>query len=305
MTATQRPSRSSASSRQSQPTPTTNVAADDNNTSNSAAVTNTNTTSNSKPTLQEQLDKAEAAVRKTRDATAQLHYWWRQHLFRLSCMVFVLCFYQARKPSEACIRNIKSINNNSEIVTFVSGWEAARFMANDSVVEIMGLILVAALTLFLSDPLQRPNLTFADRHYMVATALIPLQITSYFQNEKKIGCIQPLMERYGDLILSAISSTSSTTTSDADSDQNLPDPFGEDRSFPISLVFHTIVTLCCWFMNYQMQRRNEAIKQVMHMKKILENAERQATTTKTSTTAAAASSISGGGSTNNKQKSKK
>ena len=186
----------------------------------------------------------------------------------------------------------------------MSGWEAARFIANDSVVEIMGLIMVAALTLFLADPLQRPNLTFADRHYMVATALIPLQITSFFQNEKKIGCIQPLTERFGDLILSAISSSSSSTTTttmtETDSDQNLANQLGEDRSFPISLVFHTFVTLCCWFMNYQMQRRNDAVKQVMDMKKILQNAERQAAT-KTTT----AASSSGGVITNNKKKTKK
>ena len=99
MTVTQRPSRSSTSS-QSQPTATI---------SSSSRATNTpiTTNDNKKPTLHEQLDQAEAAIRKTRDATAQLHYWWRQHLFRLSCMVFLLCFYQARKPSEACIRNIK------------------------------------------------------------------------------------------------------------------------------------------------------------------------------------------------------
>ena len=87
---------------------------------------------------------------------------------------------------------------------------------------------------------------------------------------------------------------------ETDSDQNLANQLGEDRSFPISLVFHTIVTLCCWFMNYQMQRRNDAVKQVMDMKKILQNAERQAAT-KTTT----AASSSGGVITNNKKKTKK
>lgn len=99
MPATQRPSRSSASSQSQQPQqqpPTTESSISTGSTSNTI-----------KPTLREQLDQAEVAIRKTRDATAQLHYWWRQHLFRLSCMVFLLCFYQARKPSEACIRNIK------------------------------------------------------------------------------------------------------------------------------------------------------------------------------------------------------
>jgi hypothetical protein len=67
-----------------------------------------------KPTLEEQLDKAEYAVRKSKYAAAQVHYWWRQHLFRLSLLVFLLCFHQARRPSAACIQNIKVRKENEQ-----------------------------------------------------------------------------------------------------------------------------------------------------------------------------------------------
>lgn len=179
----------------------------------------------------------------------------------------------------------------------------------------MGLIMVAVLALFLSssDPprLQRDrnddndnnstitNLSFSDRHYMIATALIPMQIASFFQNnERKIGCLEPLRERFGDLIFSATATTTPLTDSN---DHDVLIHTGEDRPFPLSLIFHTVVTLCCCFMNYQMQRRTAAVKQVMDMKKILQNAERNAAASAAATTPTAA----GGSSvTTNKDKKK-
>lgn len=60
-----------------------------------------------KASLQEQLDKAQAHVEQCRDATLKLHIWWRQYLFGLNILVFLLCFRQAQIPSAACIKNIK------------------------------------------------------------------------------------------------------------------------------------------------------------------------------------------------------
>ena len=83
------------------PTPTTTTTPTTGSTSSVSAVPA------AKPTLEEQLDQAEYAVRKSKYAAAQVHFWWRQHLFRLSLLVFLLCFHQARRPSAACIQNIK------------------------------------------------------------------------------------------------------------------------------------------------------------------------------------------------------
>lgn len=60
-----------------------------------------------KLSLQDQLDRAEEAVLKSRDTTAQLHVWWRQHLFRLSMLVLLLSLHQTQVPSTECIKNIK------------------------------------------------------------------------------------------------------------------------------------------------------------------------------------------------------
>ena len=90
-------------------------------TTTTTSTTTTSTTGGggdpaTKPTLEEQLDKAEYAVRKSKYAAAQVHYWWRQHLFRLSLLVFLLSFHQARRPSEACIQNIKVRTEKSTVV---------------------------------------------------------------------------------------------------------------------------------------------------------------------------------------------
>ena len=108
-----------------------------------------------------------------------------------------------------------------------------------------------------------------------------------------------MRERFGDLIFS----TGAHVVNGVDSDEQHELVYqGEDRTFPISLVFHTIVTLCCWFMNYQMQRRNSAVKQVLDMKKVLQNAERNATTT--ATTATSTSAASSGAAKTKKKKTK-
>lgn len=133
---------------------------------------------------------------------------------------------------------------NQEIVTY-STQEAMSLVLNDSVTEVMGLIVVGALAFFLSNPIN----TFSARSYMVSTMMIPLQISAFFQN-KTMGCTEVL--------------------GNDDSIEAL------QRQFPISVVFHMIVSGCCWFMEYQLSSRRNDVKAVMTMRKTLANAERQA-----------------------------
>lgn len=60
--------------------------------------------------LEEQLDRAEVAVRKARDATAYLHDQWRTHLYRISFLVLLVSFHQCRLPMNECMTNIKVCN---------------------------------------------------------------------------------------------------------------------------------------------------------------------------------------------------
>lgn len=64
-------------------------------------------TSVSDETLEQQLDRAEIAVRKAKDATAYLQDQWRNHLFRLSFLVLLVSFNQSRTPMQECMNNIK------------------------------------------------------------------------------------------------------------------------------------------------------------------------------------------------------
>lgn len=78
----------------------------------------TTTTSTATASLLETLIVAENKARNALRGTAQLHQWWRQHLYRLSCLVILLCFFQLRKPSEECILNIKVRMQTSTFCNF-------------------------------------------------------------------------------------------------------------------------------------------------------------------------------------------
>ena len=58
-------------------------------------------------TLEEQLDRAEVAVRKAKDTTAYLQDQWRSHLFRISFLVLLVSFHQCSAPMQECIQNVK------------------------------------------------------------------------------------------------------------------------------------------------------------------------------------------------------
>lgn len=60
-----------------------------------------------KISLNEQLDRAEAAVQKNRQTSLQLHQQWRTHLLRMSYLVIIVKLHQAQAPTEACIKEIK------------------------------------------------------------------------------------------------------------------------------------------------------------------------------------------------------
>ena len=162
------------------------------------------------------------------------------------------------------VNNLSSSAIGSIASTYISGWQAVSLIVNDSVVEVMGLIMMASLTLFLftstsaTAAVETP-ISFANRHYMMATALIPLQIAAFFQNDK-IGC------------LTLLSKTMPVSQMQEEQELVLSSP---DRSFPVSVIFHTVVTMSCWFMMYQMQHRTDAVRQVLDMRKALEAAQRQ------------------------------
>ena len=131
---------------------------------------------------------------------------------------------------------------NTEIVQY-RGWDAAWLVINDSVVEIMGLIMVGLLAHVLSLKNDERSI-FVHPSYVLATLLVPFQLATFFAN-KTMGCAHIL----GDV----------------------SEPL--QRTFPVSIIFHVIVSVCCYFMIYQMKYRNKDIEFVKEMKMQLREAE--------------------------------
>mmetsp|Transcript_13948 Transcript_13948/g.20605 ORF Transcript_13948/g.20605 Transcript_13948/m.20605 type:complete len:233 (-) Transcript_13948:984-1682(-) len=194
--------------------------------------------SSTKPSLEDQLDKAEAVVLRGRDTTHQLHVWWRKYLFLISLLILFFSFHQAKIPGKECMKAAEIIN--PEIIQHTS------IFIKDSAVEIMGLIMIGLLSTFVS---RGGPMKFFDPSYIFATILVPAQIVTFFNN-RKIGC--------QDLI-------------DSETYETLPTL---DRPFPISLVLHTVVTLSCLFMKYQMDARNKDVQAVRDLRKDLAEAQR-------------------------------
>ena len=57
--------------------------------------------------LMKEVDNAEAQLLQSRFATAQLHVFWRTHLFRMSLLVLAIAFNQCRTPTIECMKNMK------------------------------------------------------------------------------------------------------------------------------------------------------------------------------------------------------
>jgi hypothetical protein len=148
-------------------------------------------------------------------------------------------------------------------------------IVKDSVIEVIGLVMLVALTVFLGS--DQP-ISFSDRHYMIATAMVPMQLSNYVSSfhflgsddsilqqphhQRFVGCIPYLMEPpYQDAWESVMEEKDSSSF--------------VERAFPVSLVFHTIVTMCCLFMKYQSNQRNQEMKQILELKATLESAIRK------------------------------
>jgi hypothetical protein len=70
--------------------------------------------------LEEQLDRAEVATQRARDATAYLHRKWRDHMFRLSFLVLLISFHMCRLPMSECMKNIKVVKHVLYLLSFLS-----------------------------------------------------------------------------------------------------------------------------------------------------------------------------------------
>jgi len=211
---------------------------------------NNNVKSN-KPSLDEQLNKAEVIYLRARETTHKLHFWWRKYLFGMSFIVLFFSYFQVKQPINECMESLKAIDQ--EIMQY-SGFETYLIIAKNSICEIIGLLMLGCLTSFLS---QNQTGKLSDPSFICATFFVPLQIIAFFNN-REMKC------QYNYLIPSSLQIEEEEA------------PEGGvllDRPFPISLVFYVIMTLSCCFMMFQMNARNKDITAVGDLRKELTKAQ--------------------------------
>jgi hypothetical protein len=137
----------------------------------------------------------------------------------------------------------------------ISGLQAAKIVMQDSLCEIMGILMMSCLCRFLleqpqGDIVSKPP-TFSNPFYLTATVLVPLQIASYY-NSKTLGCLSATQDEFA---------------AGEKAEEEL-----KPRNFPVTVLFHSIVTAACWFMDWQMQNKDKEVQEVLDLKEKLEKA---------------------------------
>mmetsp|Transcript_49394 Transcript_49394/g.73641 ORF Transcript_49394/g.73641 Transcript_49394/m.73641 type:complete len:267 (-) Transcript_49394:16-816(-) len=204
--------------------------------------------------LHTEIDKAEAAVVQARNATAQLHVWWKTHLFRMSLLVLALALNQSLRPTKLCISNIKAWNKEAESnpAALVTGVEAIHIIIKDALPEILDIILAVALTFFLLQISSNNDwiVSMANPKFMLSCMLCPVILLAYHQQR--------------------IMGAQCNKASEGDED------FGEvdARQFPIAIIYHTIVTGSVYFMSHQMRAREKDIFSVRDLRRKLDAAQK-------------------------------
>lgn len=144
------------------------------------------------------------------------------------------------------------------------------YAINDSLSEILGLTIGVLLTLFLNQFYQEslvmvttpagtsPNESFfSNKYYMFATGLVPAVINFYYLSTKKTGtCLEQ----------SGISLSNVIWDREDIGDDSV---VSKMQGFPVIVVFHVIVTACCWFMDFQRSQQNHNVLLLEKLKRDL------------------------------------
>ena len=242
-------------------------------------------------TLEEQVSRAELAVRKNEFKVQTLHQQWITYLVRLSYMVMLLAFHQMQNPSTACLQDVKQFNANAVQgdTKPISGWQAVGLVLTDSLVHILAIVMSCFLSFFLQkqqtalkrrqeqsaswtnkkddddhgdaktknkvgldvDPrLLKKQALFSDGRYMVANACIAPLLALYFAHRN----LEPSMDSCLDGHLLQRAEI---------------EPVERQRSLPVVVVYHVLVTACVWFMDQQQDQVSRHVLKVYQLRRDL------------------------------------
>ena len=255
-----------------------------------AASKSSSSTTNSKEkttveTLEEELSRAETAVRNNEFKVTRLHQQWTTYLVRLSYMVLFIAFHQLQNPSTACLKDAKEFNKEVKAVggdDSISGVKVIGLVLTDCLVHVLAIVMACFLSFFLTkqqqalakggrfasstdggaqkkkdddadvapkpNQLKRPTkkALFSDPRYLMANACIAPLLAMYFAQRKP--------ESSASCLNTALLQKAGVT------------PQARERTLPVAVVFHVLVTLCILFMDRQQTQVATNVNQVLKLR---------------------------------------
>ena len=221
--------------------------------------------------LEEQINKAIQSVELTKYRTEELQAQWRDHLLRMSYLVVILAMHQCSKPVSECIQELKlaqpfyeqsisiaSSNTSSWSMTGIS------VILSDCMIELMNVFIAIALFKFLT--LRKPHGTFSNTSYCVSSSIIIACLGLFFNDYQRRQKHQEGEGEGGSMTYSmgCVAHLSSWTGDESITQQylHLDEQVIErtERQFPVSCIFHIIVTGCYFFMKMGMDQCQANVK---------------------------------------------
>mmetsp|Transcript_36467 Transcript_36467/g.79723 ORF Transcript_36467/g.79723 Transcript_36467/m.79723 type:complete len:330 (-) Transcript_36467:111-1100(-) len=244
--------------------------------SGSPATTTTVNEADMDATLQDAIQRI--AVTNTR--TADLHEMWRSSLLKLSYLVVVLCIHQTNGIIGQCVRDVKVVNDNIEVlsggddgeaVESISGIEASKLILIHALPVLLGIVIAGLLVKFLSirDANTGTVADFGSPWYYVSAGMVPMIISLHFQSTGAgAGGGGGIIGSGGDDMETAVSSCVSThaVASQYFDPGTLVDIASRTKTqLSVAVVWHTIVTVSYWFMK---KGREQCDRNMEHLNKL-------------------------------------
>jgi len=153
----------------------------------------------------------------------------------------------------------------------VPGTSVIGILFYDSVVEMLSIACAVFLVWCLRSPNNNDGNDFSSLAYRLSGVTLPMIISLYFH--KKQSATTPPTSRIGtttSCVNDMLQGRHDTTTVFF---QSSTEEAGVVRHFPVILVFHTVVSISLWFMQYQNQQHAKNMEMVKKLKQDLTEAQ--------------------------------
>jgi hypothetical protein len=231
------------------------------------ATTKTSSNGNNN-TINDQIDRASAQLHLAGQQIGRLHGQWKTYLSGLSYIVIYLSYYQLRHRTKACHGHLELLAKKhgqpggEAIMTWTT---QLQYMGLDAAAPLVGLVLAILLCFFLrscaNSVARFSHPIFVTAQVCAVTAAVLYWIRTTYgmtppgggavldvivddNTHHKLSCVSP----------SIWTDEMRTVIVGAAKDNTIP--------FPCAIVFHVILALSLWFMNYQRHHHLTNVKKV-------------------------------------------